>query len=182
MPFHVPGNINKRSAEDWPALVNIYGLAAFFPSNSNQFFCISDPPAPFRLVVAIKHVIGIIASRITVAIFDMLSGGGENHVYTLRDLRGRNPCGPGGGILPPRRGEAATGVEAHAQAVRVMRTGRSDPGAAPIIMVQEIDYPTMEAVDEALASPVRLEGRAITDEMMSMCDGRFYHLVYKRIA
>ncbi|ACM28914.1 hypothetical protein MOV66_15935 [Agrobacterium sp. SHOUNA12C] len=70
----------------------------------------------------------------------------------------------------------------NAQAVRVMRTGRSDPGAAPIIMVQEIDYPSMEAVEEALASPVRLEGRAITDEMMSMCDGRFYHLVYQRIA
>jgi len=49
-------------------------------------------------------------------------------------------------------------------------------------MVQEIDYPSMEAVEEALASPVRLEGRAITDEMMSMCDGRFYHLVYQRIA
>ncbi|GAJ92164.1 hypothetical protein G6L29_20485 [Agrobacterium rhizogenes] len=70
----------------------------------------------------------------------------------------------------------------NAQAVRVMRTGRGDPGAAPIIMVQEIDYPSMEAVEEALASPVRLEGRAITDEMMSMCDGRFYHLVYQRIA
>jgi hypothetical protein len=69
----------------------------------------------------------------------------------------------------------------NAQAVRVMRTQRTDPDAAPIIMVQEIDYPSMEAVEEALVSPVRLEGRALTDEMMSMCNGRFYHLVYSRI-
>lgn len=69
----------------------------------------------------------------------------------------------------------------NAQAVRVMRTRNTDPDAAPIIMVQEIDYSSMEAVQEALASPVRLEGRALTDEMMEMCDGRFYHLVYSRI-
>ena len=70
----------------------------------------------------------------------------------------------------------------NAQAVRVMRTERTDPDAAQIIMVQEIDYPSMEAVEEALVSPVRLEGRLLTDEMMSMCDGRFYHLVYSRVA
>jgi hypothetical protein len=65
--------------------------------------------------------------------------------------------------------------------VRVMRTDRSDAGSAPIFMVQEIDYPSMEAVDEALQSPVRLEGRVVTDELMKMCSGRFYHLVYERI-
>ncbi|WEX74965.1 hypothetical protein PYH37_000288 [Sinorhizobium numidicum] len=70
----------------------------------------------------------------------------------------------------------------NAQAIRVMKTVESDAEAAPIIMVQEIDYPSIEAVEEALASPVRLEGRAITDEMMTMCDGRFYHLVYSRVA
>jgi hypothetical protein len=48
-------------------------------------------------------------------------------------------------------------------------------------MVQEIDYPSMKAVEEALASPVRLEGRVITDRMMEMFDGRFYHVVYERI-
>lgn len=69
----------------------------------------------------------------------------------------------------------------NAQAVRVMRTERTDPEAPGIILVQEIDYPSMEAVEEALVSPVRLEGRAVTDEMMRMCDGRFYHLVYRRI-
>lgn len=70
----------------------------------------------------------------------------------------------------------------NAQAVRVMRTINVDPGSPPIAMVQEIDYPSLEAVQEALDSPVRLEGRTITDEMMEMFDGRFYHVVYERIA
>ncbi len=70
----------------------------------------------------------------------------------------------------------------NAQAVRVMRMIDSDPDSPDIAMVQEVDYPTMEAVKEALASPVRLEGRVITDEMMRMFDGRFYHVVYNRIA
>lgn len=65
--------------------------------------------------------------------------------------------------------------------VRVMRTSGCDAGSAPIFMVQEIDYPSMEAIEEALKSPVRVEGRAVTDELMKMCNGRFYHLVYERI-
>ncbi|QND54018.1 hypothetical protein HB779_20600 [Phyllobacterium sp. 628] len=69
----------------------------------------------------------------------------------------------------------------NAQAVRVMRKIDSDADSPDIAMVKEIDYPTMEAVEEALASPVRVEGRAITDEMMHMFDGRFYHVVYNRI-
>lgn len=66
--------------------------------------------------------------------------------------------------------------------VRVMRPLRSDPGSAPIILVQEVDYPSMEAIDLALESPVRVEGRAVTDDMMKLCNGRFYHLVYQRIS
>jgi len=69
----------------------------------------------------------------------------------------------------------------NAKAVRVMRMLNVDPGSPPIAMVQEIDYPSLEAVEEALASPVRLEGRAITDKMMEMFDGRFYHVIYEQI-
>ncbi|CVI62350.1 conserved hypothetical protein [Agrobacterium salinitolerans str. Hayward 0363] len=129
------------------------------------------------------HVIGIIASLIyrTVSIGNH-SGG---NMYTRSAIfEGR--------IHPGREEEFFRIVEEkllpvwkrmpNAQAVRVMRTERTDPDAALIIMVQEIDYPSMEAVEEALVSPVRLEGRVLTDEMMSMCDGRFYHLVYSRIA
>lgn len=66
--------------------------------------------------------------------------------------------------------------------VRVMRTRASDAGSAPIFMVQEVDYPSLDAVEEALQSPVRVEGRAVTDELMKMCNGRFYHLVYERLS
>lgn len=69
----------------------------------------------------------------------------------------------------------------NAQAVRVMRMLNVDPGSPSIAMVQEIDYPSMAAVEEALASPVRLEGRVITDRMMEMFNGRFYHVVYEQI-
>lgn len=69
----------------------------------------------------------------------------------------------------------------NAQAVRVMRMLNVDPDSPSIAMVQEIDYPTLTAVEEALASPVRLEGRVITDKMMEMFDGRFYHVVYRQI-
>jgi hypothetical protein len=65
--------------------------------------------------------------------------------------------------------------------VRVMRKTVSDAGSAPIFMVQEIDYPSMDAIEKALLSPVRVEGRAVTDQLMTMCNGRFYHLVYERI-
>lgn len=67
-----------------------------------------------------------------------------------------------------------------AQAVRVMRTLDTDADAPAIFMVQEVDYPTRAAVAEALASPVRAEGRAATDRLAQLYEGRFYHLVYER--
>jgi hypothetical protein len=66
--------------------------------------------------------------------------------------------------------------------VRVMRTEQPDEDATPIAMVQEIDYPSLEAVETALVSPVRATGRAVTDMLMEMFDGRFYHIVYSRTA
>lgn len=70
----------------------------------------------------------------------------------------------------------------NAQAVRVMRTVEPDAGAPSIVMVQEVDYPSREAIAEALASPVRSEGRAATDRLAEFFDGRFYHFVYERMA
>lgn len=66
--------------------------------------------------------------------------------------------------------------------IRVMRTRRADDDAPGLVMVQEIDYASLEAVDIALASPVRMEGRAATDKLMAIFDGRFTHLVYERLA
>jgi hypothetical protein len=115
------------------------------------------------------HVIGIIASPIYRTVSVGIHSGGN--MYTRSAIfEGR--------IHPGREEEFFRIVEEkllpvwkrmpNAQAVRVMRTERTDP--------------SMEAVEEALVSPVRLEGRVLTDEMMSMCDGRFYHLVYSRVA
>lgn len=69
-----------------------------------------------------------------------------------------------------------------ALAIRVMRTRHSDHDAPGIVLVQEIDYASAEAVEVALASPVRAEGRAATDKLMTMFDGHFTHLVYERLA
>ena len=70
----------------------------------------------------------------------------------------------------------------NARAVRLMRAVKPDHDAPPIVLVQEIDYPSLEAIDQALASPIRSQARARTDELMQMFDGRFYHVVYDRTA
>jgi hypothetical protein len=68
-----------------------------------------------------------------------------------------------------------------AQAVRVVRIARRDEDAPPIAMIQEIDYPSLDAIEEALVSPVRTQARAVTDEIMALFDGRFYHVVSQRL-
>jgi len=65
----------------------------------------------------------------------------------------------------------------HARNVRMLRVTGSDAHAPPIVMIQQIDYPSMTALEEALASPVRAESRAITMELMQMLEGRLYHVV-----
>ena len=69
----------------------------------------------------------------------------------------------------------------HAQAVRVCRTVTADPDAPPLIMVLAIDYPSLAAIEEALASPVRTQAREVTEEIAQLFDGRFYHLVGQQL-
>lgn len=61
--------------------------------------------------------------------------------------------------------------------VRLLRIKAADADAAPVVMIQQIDYPSMAAVEAALASPIRAQARAVTLEILEMFDGRFYHLV-----
>jgi hypothetical protein len=68
----------------------------------------------------------------------------------------------------------------HATNVRLLRIVDSDPGAQPVAMIQQIDYPSMAALEEAIGSPVRAQARAITLELMEMFEGRFYHLLSER--
>jgi hypothetical protein len=65
----------------------------------------------------------------------------------------------------------------HASNVRMLRVTGRDAHAPPIAMIQQIDYPSMAALEEALASPVRIEARAVTMELMQMFEGRLYHIV-----
>jgi hypothetical protein len=65
----------------------------------------------------------------------------------------------------------------HARNVRMLRVTGRDENAPPILMIQQIDYPSIAALEEALASPVRTESRAVTMELMQMFEGRLYHIV-----
>jgi len=64
--------------------------------------------------------------------------------------------------------------------VRVLRHVAADPAAAPIHMILEFDYPSTAAIDRTMASPERTEAKAKTQELLSMFDGRLYHVVFER--
>jgi hypothetical protein len=65
----------------------------------------------------------------------------------------------------------------HARNVRLLKIATADADAPTIAMIQQIDYPSMSALEEAIASPARAEARATTLELMTMFEGRVYHLV-----
>jgi hypothetical protein len=68
----------------------------------------------------------------------------------------------------------------NASNVRLSSVLATDADAPPVAMIQQIDYPSMAALEEALASPIRAEARAVTLELLEMFEGRFYHLVSER--
>ena len=80
-----------------------------------------------------------------------------------------------------RSASALVAADAARAAVRVCRTVTTDPDAPPLLMVLAIDYPSLAAIEEALASPVRTQARAVTEEIARVFDGRFYHLVGQRL-
>ncbi|NBC36634.1 hypothetical protein GTZ99_08695 [Novosphingobium sp. FSY-8] len=61
--------------------------------------------------------------------------------------------------------------------VRWFRVNDADADAAPIAMIQQVDYPSRAALAAAIASPQRDRARALTLELMQMFEGRFYHLI-----
>lgn len=69
----------------------------------------------------------------------------------------------------------------HALAVRVLRTERAEAGAPALVLVQEIDYPSLAAVTEAEASPVRARGAPVMARLMTLFDGTLRHVVYRRL-
>jgi len=67
----------------------------------------------------------------------------------------------------------------HAQAVRLYRPRRAEPPAENIFLVQQIDYPSLEAIDEALASPRREAATQALASVRHMYDGAHHHVVYE---
>ena len=65
----------------------------------------------------------------------------------------------------------------HVTAVRVQRVQSRDGDARPIAMILEMDFPDMAAIEDCLASPIRPESHAATVAVMTLFDGRFYHMV-----
>ena len=69
----------------------------------------------------------------------------------------------------------------HVQAVRLFRPVEKDDTAPGVVLVQQIDYPTREAIDEALASPVRDEAVAASQPLAELFEGRHYHYIYQKL-
>ncbi|BBB14532.1 hypothetical protein [Sphingopyxis sp. FD7] len=61
--------------------------------------------------------------------------------------------------------------------VRWYKIDQADDTAHPIVMIQQIDYPSRTVMEQALASPVRDQARAVTLEIMRFLDGTFYHYI-----
>ncbi len=70
----------------------------------------------------------------------------------------------------------------HAQDVRVYRPLQAEPGAEDVILVQEIDYPSMAHLEEALASPRREAAMQAMETVRPLYDGAHHHIIYQRLA
>lgn len=69
----------------------------------------------------------------------------------------------------------------HATEVRLYRPVRQDEGTPSVFLVQEIDYPSLEAIDEALASPRREAAAKAHESVRHLYDGKHYHYIYQKL-
>ena len=94
-----------------------------------------------------------------------------------------------GSILPGREDEFFDILEnrlvpiwrrmPHVMDVRLLRPVTRDDEAPEVLLVQQIDYPTREAIAEALSSPVRDEAVEAMKALYQTFSGRHYHYVYE---
>jgi hypothetical protein len=61
--------------------------------------------------------------------------------------------------------------------VRVLRVTQSDPGALQVPMILEMDFPSMEAIQECLHSDILPQAHQATLDVLKLFKGRFYHLI-----
>jgi hypothetical protein len=65
-----------------------------------------------------------------------------------------------------------------AEEVRVLSQKESDTTAPHYAMVLAIKYPSMAAIEKAMASDVRVKSREVTGELVKMFDGRIFHTIF----
>jgi hypothetical protein len=65
-----------------------------------------------------------------------------------------------------------------AEEIRVLDGLNRDEGAPVYAMALAIRYPDMAAVEQALASDVRVESRAVTGELLKMFTGKVHHHLF----
>lgn len=65
-----------------------------------------------------------------------------------------------------------------AEEIRVLDGLDRDEGAPVYAMALAIRYPDMAAVEQALASDVRVESRAVTGELLKMFTGKVHHHLF----
>lgn len=66
-----------------------------------------------------------------------------------------------------------------AEEVRVLRQQDSDTENPHYAMVLAIKYPSMAAIEKAMASDVRAQSRAETAELVKMFEGRIFHTIFE---
>lgn len=67
------------------------------------------------------------------------------------------------------------------QAVRLFRPEEKDATAPDVVLVQQIDYPSRKAIDEALSSSIREEAVVASRDLEDVFDGHLYHFIYKKL-
>ncbi|TVP95638.1 MAG: hypothetical protein EA338_11700 [Roseinatronobacter sp.] len=69
----------------------------------------------------------------------------------------------------------------HAQDVRVFRPWDIEAPGADVFLVQEIDYPSRDAISEALASDRRVMAMEALASVQHMYTGSHHHIIYERL-
>lgn len=68
----------------------------------------------------------------------------------------------------------------HAIEVRIYRPVEAEPAGKGIFLIQEIDYPSIDHVAEALASPRREMAMQVLETARPLYDGVHHHIISER--
>lgn len=69
----------------------------------------------------------------------------------------------------------------HVQDVRLFWPEEKDNEAPEIVLVQQIDYPSRKAIEEALNSSVRDEAVQASRDLDDVFEGRHYHYIFRKL-